>query len=221
MVSILNKKNKDFEIKEVTDSDFEKYGRILDSSLFEDAMRYLETSEVPETGNKYVAHDEGFHQSLKNTDIYDDIFGYVTLQYGYVNGNNESLNALEFHKSSEINITTTPIVLFLGDYKDIHDNEYHSTKLEVFYVPEKTVIEINAGVLHFSPCKVNDEGFKCGVILPFGTNQEFVQSTYSKPIESKLLFKTNKWLLAHYENKSLLEKNAYPGLRGVNYKIKY
>lgn len=221
MISILNKKNSDFEIKNISESNFEKYGKILDSKLFIESIQYLKTLNVPEFGNKYIAHDKEFLGNLSNTKMYDDIFGYSQLQFGYVNGNNEYLNALEYHKSSEINVAATDFVLFIGDYKDIQNNQYDSSKLEVFYVPENTVIEMNPGVLHFSPCKVTDKGFKCGVILPYGTNQEFVSSKYDLPSENHLLFKTNKWLLAHFENENLIAKNAYPGLLGVNYKIEY
>jgi len=221
MISKLNEENIDLQIKSITDKSFEKYGKILNTNLFMDAISFLNSLDVPTDGNKYIAHDEEFLNSLDNTKVYDDIFGYAKLQFGYVNGNNEYLNALEYHKSSEINIASTPFVLFLGDYKDIQNNEYHSSKLEAFYVPENTVIEMNPGVLHFSPCKVGDEGFKCGVILPYGTNQEFVTNSYELPKENQLLFKTNKWLMTHYENENLISKNAYPGLLGVNYKIKY
>ncbi len=221
MISIINKKNNAFEIKNISDKSFEKYGKILDINLFRDSVEYLSGLDIPKEGNKYIAHDKVFEIVLQNVKMYDDVFGFVKLQFGYVNGHNEYLNALEYHKSSEINISATPFVLFLGDYRDIENNTYNSEKLEAFYIPENTVIEIYSGVLHFSPCKVRESGFICGVILPYGTNQEFVVRNYELPVENQLLFKTNKWLLSHYLNETLVEKGAYPGLQGENYKIKY
>lgn len=221
MISILNNMNSELHIRNVTDERFKKYGRILDSKLFEDAFLYLNDLSIPITGNEYIAHDQHFQDSLVSTAVYDDVFGYVDLQFGYVNGKNEYLNALEYHKSSEINICATPLVLFLGVVHDITKEGYDSKNLEVFYIPKGTVIELHPGVLHFSPCRVNDEGFRCGVILPMGTNQDFVKSTYRIFQENELLFKNNKWLIAHFENETLLAKGAYPGLHGKNYKINY
>ena len=41
-------------------------------------------------------------------------FGEMEIQIGYCNGHNSMLNALEYHKSSEINVAATDAVLLLG-----------------------------------------------------------------------------------------------------------
>lgn len=221
MLQKLNEKNHGFSIKHVSSESFSQYGKVLDSSLFREAFSYLDQTEIPNIGNYYIAHDQQFADFVNDKSVYADLFGYMPIQFGYVNGNNSFLNALEFHKSSEINLIHTPLVLLLGKVNDIHNNEYDSGLLEAFYIPSDTVIEIYSSTLHFSPCKVNDSGFKCGVILPYGTNMDFVKASHFHSNEDYLLFKTNKWLLAHHENDTLIQKGAYKGIKGINYQVKY
>jgi hypothetical protein len=221
MIDNLIKKNPCIKIKNYTDKAFGAYGKILQSDLFHDAFIYLNKLDIPKSGNVYIAHDEDFFLSLQDVSPYDDVFGQIPIQFGYVNGNNSYMNALEYHKSSEVNIAATPMVLLLGHSCDIENNTYDSSKLEAFYIPKNSVIEINAGVLHFSPCRVIKTGFKCGVILPKGTNVSFVSAKNKGTLENELLFKTNKWLLAHVDNKTLIDKGAHPGITGQNYKVTF
>jgi hypothetical protein len=221
MLQKLNQKNHSFSIKHVTSESFSKYGRILNSSLYQGAFEYLEGTRIPSEGNFYIAHDQEFADYVNDKSIYADVFGYMPIQFGYVNGNNSYLNALEYHKSSEINVIHTTLVLLLGKVEDINNNEYDSALLEAFYIPENTVVEIYSSTLHFSPCKVTDSGFKCGVILPYGTNMDFVKASHLNSNEDYLLFKTNKWLLAHPDNDALIQKGAYKGIKGTNFQVKY
>ena len=41
-------------------------------------------------------------------------YGELPIQIGYCNGHNELLNAVEYHRSSEINLAATDAVLILG-----------------------------------------------------------------------------------------------------------
>ena len=41
-------------------------------------------------------------------------FGELPIQIGYCNGNNYLLNAVEYHRSSEINVAVTDLILLLG-----------------------------------------------------------------------------------------------------------
>jgi len=221
MIDILNKKNPNINIQKYTSKAFRKYCKVLSSDLFDEAFVYLNTLDIPEEGNRYVAHDELFESSLCDVSPYNDVYGNMPIQFGYVNGQNLHLNALEYHKSSEINIAVSPMILFLGHSNDIHDNTIDSGVLEAFFIPKNTVFEIKPGVLHFSPCKVEEKGFRCGVILPKHTNVEFINAKNKGSLEDKLLFKTNKWLLSHADNKTLIDKGAYPGITGLNYKITF
>ena len=79
-----------------------------------------------------------------------------------------------------------------------------------------TAIEVYASTLHFCPCEVQREGFGCVVALPVGTNIPL-----EEPSEDPLLFRKNKWIVAHDQNRSLIERGVVPGIDGVNYEIRY
>jgi hypothetical protein len=222
MLEKLKKLNPDLTILSIYDPAFSKFGRIHNINKFKEAINYLENStEVPKTNNLYVPDDSLFKKALTNTDIYTEIFGGIELQYGYVNGNNSYLNALEYHKTSEINIAVTPMVLMLGHVDDIKTRFFDTIHLSTFYLPKYTAIELYSKTLHFSPCKVQDTGFICGVILPEGTNVEFVKSVNYDQEENYYLLKTNKWLLAHEEFTPMVKAGAHIGLKGKNHKINY
>lgn len=222
MLEELREKNKGLKFYDVNDDHFQKFGRVIQKDYFTEAINYLKDKTViPSEGNHYVAHDENFEKVLKTVTPYEDVFGKVRLQFGYVNGHNQMLNALEYHKSSEINIAVSPFVLLLGSTSNIHNNMFDTNHVTAFYVPKGTVVEIYPLTLHFSPCEINNFGFKCGVILPYSTNMEFVKSNVLNQNGDRLLFKTNKWLLCHQEHKRFVELGAHIGLQGKNYKINY
>lgn len=210
----LRDKNPTITIYEVDSLWFQQYGRVLPLNKALDAIFYLQNTTIPTSGNQYVAHDDKFVKALQNTSLFDDIFGYVPLQYGYVNGHNTKMNALEYHKSSEINIALDDIVLFVGHAKQIVEGQLNTSNTTAIFVPKNTIFELYPKVLHFSPCATTSKGFRCGVILPRGTNLDLVVA----PME-KSLFKTNKWLLAHEEAATLIDQGAQIGLQGANLEI--
>jgi hypothetical protein len=58
---------------------------------------------------------------------------------------------------------------------------------------------------------------KLGVVgLLRGTN-----TPLNEPVSDKLLFRNNKWIIAHDENEALISKGVVPGIYGTNYKINY
>jgi hypothetical protein len=221
-LDILKKLNPEIKIYNINDSIFHAYGKVLDAQDFSTYFKYLEEkTTIPEFDNIYVAEDKNLSIFVNSISTIDEVFGNIEIQMGYVNGNNTKLNALEYHKSSEINIALTPLVLILALQTDLIDNQLDTNKVKVFFVPPKTAVEFHPKTLHFSPCKVSDGGFKCGVVLPLGTNTQFVKAKHYKDKENQLLFKTNKWLLAHAEHKKMVELGAYVGLKGTNIEIKY
>ena len=126
------------------------------------------------------------------------------------------MNAMEYHKSSEINIAITPLVLILGLEYDMDGNEYDASKAEAFYLDAGDTVEVYATPLHYCPCQVEDTGFKCIVGLPKTTNEPL-----SKAYDDKLLRNKNKWLICHEGNTGLINKGVYPGIHGENHKISY
>ena len=62
------------------------------------------------------------------------------------NGKNDTLNAVEYHRSSEINIACSDLVLLLGMEQDINrpDNTYDTAQMEAFLVPQGVAVELYA-----------------------------------------------------------------------------
>ena len=126
------------------------------------------------------------------------------------------MNGLEYHRSSEVNVAATPLVLILGLQYEMDGCEYDASKVKAFFLEKGDAVEIYSTSLHFCPCQVSDDGFSCVVVLPKDTN-----TLLEKPSEDKLLFKKNKWIICHDKNQGLIDRGVYPGLHGENYEIKY
>ena len=126
------------------------------------------------------------------------------------------MNAVEYHRSSEINVAATDAVLILGSEQDITDDFHYDTSLmEAFKIPKGTAVEIYGTTLHYAPCDLNNEGFKVTVVLPKGTNEPLDEA--HKDAEDKLITAKNKWLIAHAEGGQ--DPAAFIGLVGKNLNI--
>ncbi|MDP2791021.1 MAG: DUF4867 family protein [Rectinemataceae bacterium] len=215
-------------ILDLTASDFLRYGRILNLDVSSIAVLADEITSIDSQANRYVASlpDLERHPSAE---ALKPFFGYADIQVGYCNGPNSRLNAVEWHKSSEIDVAVTDLVLILGNRDDIDEaGRVDSGALRIFFIPAGAVVELLPEVLHFSPCKVHPEGFKSLIILPRGTNEALpMENPTAQPIaepsvpvpESRFLFMKNKWLIAHPERLPLIQRGAYPGIVGENIEI--
>ena len=211
------------KVKQVTDTSFRKYGKILTGIDFSEIYNVLEEMDYPEDV-EYAAsfgplEEPEFRQKLSNT-----LYGELSVEIGYCSGHNKMLNALEYHRSSEANVAVTDIILLLGHQSDItEDFTYDTAQLEAFFVPAGTAVELYATTLHYVPIgtKENDYAFKMGDVLPFGTNFPLgvtlgAEAEKEKLPEEKLLFAKNKWLIAHEESG---EEGAFIGLTGKNISV--
>lgn len=211
------------KVKQVTDTSFRKYGKILTGIDFSEIYNVLEEMDYPEDV-EYAAsfgplEEPEFRQKLSNT-----LYGELSVEIGYCSGHNKMMNALEYHRSSEANVAVTDIILLLGHQSDItEDFTYDTAQLEAFFVPAGTAVELYATTLHYVPIgtKENDYAFKMGVVLPFGTNFPLgvtlgAEAEKEKLPEEKLLFAKNKWLIAHEESG---EDGAFIGLTGKNISV--
>ncbi len=199
-------------IKSVFDESFKKYGKVLTSYNLDELLKEMENTPLPEDVI-YVPSDEKLESLTVFHQFRDYGFGGLPIQIGYCNGNNNKLNALEYHRNSEINVAVTDLILLLGKQEDINsDFTYDTTKVEAFFVPEKTAIEVYATTLHYAPCNANENGFKCVVILPEGTNTELTWNL-PKVGEDSIMTAKNKWLIAH---KDANISGAHCGLIGEN-----
>lgn len=200
------------KIKDITSNSFQKYGKILQGYQTLELLNEMKNTPLPENVI-YVASVEELENLPLAEEIQNRTFGGMPIQIGYCNGNNKKLNAVEYHRSSEINLAATDIILMLGMQQDI-DEEYHyqTDKIEAFYVPKGTMIELYATTLHYAPCTAKENGFRCVVILPKGTNEKLTFSVFPNG-EDKLLAARNKWLIAHEE---AAIDGAFCGLIGEN-----
>ena len=148
------------KIKNVTDPEFRRYGRIVDGYDFTEMIKVMEQTPLPEEVI-YVPSDNKLEKTEPAIDLKMRIFGELPIQIGYCNGHNSKLNALEYHRSSEVNVAVTDIILLLGSEQDIaSDFTYETSKVEAFLVPAGTGIEIYGTTLHYAPCGVDGNGFK-------------------------------------------------------------
>lgn len=204
---------------DVRGHEFKRYGTVhaLDTDGICATLR-RETALPEKPYNLYEPSCDALERDGALMDFLSGVFGDMDVQAGFCNGYNSAMNALEYHKSSEVGIAATDLVLLLGDALDIAGHQYDSNRLEAFYVPGGTCFELYAGVLHFSPCKVSDDGFRCLIALPRGTNTPL---RIAPPVGEKPLFKRNKWLLAHSEAATQRKNGAHCGITGDNFVVKY
>ena len=213
----LNEVN-DIPVTPVTDPSFASYGRIVTGYDFSSIISYMEErTEIPENGNMYVASVPEMEELPVKDTIQNRFYGEMPIQIGYCNGHNHLLNAVEYHRDSEINIAVTDLILILGKEQDItEDHTYDSSKMEAFLIPAGTTIEVYATTLHYAPCNVAASGFKCVVVLPKGTNTDITLEEKHTP-EDDLLFARNKWLLSHPDANIA---GSVAGIKGENLSVK-
>ncbi|WP_044748126.1 DUF4867 family protein [Bacillus alveayuensis] len=214
----LKAKNKHIRLFHVEDASFRKYGTIIKGLDVDDLIQeVVHFTHIPDEGNIYIHSAESLEKYPIKSVIENSIYGGFSIQIGYCNGKNSYLNGLEYHKGNEVNIACTDLVLFLGKVQDITENSYDTSLVEAFYIPKGTCLELFSTTLHFAPCRTMEKGFKCIVILPKGTNTQLKDEKCKQ--HDPLLFMQNKWLLAHPENHRLIERGAYPGLKGENFQL--
>ena len=181
------------KIYSLTDEKFRKYGRIVKDIDFTELVQEMEKTPVPEDVI-YEPMIEAFQRLPVARQLSDVFYGELPIQIGYCNGHNTLLNAVEYHRSSEINLAVTDAVLILGLEADIsEDYTYDTAHMEAFLVPKGTAVELYATTLHYAPCHVQEEGFQVAVILPVGTNAPLEK--VHTGAEDTLLAAKNKWLI--------------------------
>ena len=216
-------KNSTSMILSVQSSRFEQYGKIQEGLEVQDLLdKAAEITAIPDEGNVYVP-------SLKELEVFKSVekslapyYDHQPIQMGFCNGRNQSMNGLEYHKSPEVIMAVTECVLFLCPFDHLQDFEQVRTiDAELFYLPKGAVVLIKANVLHLAPCMVDQRGFKSIIVLPKDTNEpldkEEIEMRDSSPDkEDRLLFKKNKWILAHPEREQLVREHVHVGLVGEN-----
>ena len=92
------------KVLSVKDAAFKKYGRIVDNVDLTALVEAIKATPVPEA----VAYEPSV-ESLEATpcmkSLSETTYGEMPIQIGYCNGHNVMLNALEYHRDSEINLS--------------------------------------------------------------------------------------------------------------------
>lgn len=207
-------------IYSVTDARFRKYGKVIKNIDFFPLVEAMKETPVPEDV-VYEASVDSL-EALEVTKVIKDVFyGELPIQVGYCNGHNVMLNALEYHRSSEINVAATDAILLVGLESDISDDfTYDTANVEAFLLPAGMAVEVYATTLHYAPCQASDDGFQVSIILPRGTNTE-LETDHSKALgsdEDAMLTAKNKWLIGHPEGG--LAEGSHLGLIGKNLCVK-
>lgn len=205
------------EIKKVTDPSFRKYGRIVEGIDFTDLVEAIRKETPLPDGVAYEPSIKALEETTAAKALQRRTYGELPIEVGYCNGHNYKLNAIEYHRSSEINVAATDAVLIVGMQQDITDDfKYETAKMEAFLVEAGTAVELYATTLHYAPCSANEGGFKVGIVLPAGTNYPLQES--HEGWEDSLITAQNKWLIGHAEGG--LDAGAHIGLVGKNLDIR-
>lgn len=202
-------------VKSVLDPEFRNYGRVLEGYDFSELLKAMESTPCPSDGPIYVASVPELEATSAFAPLQEREYGGLPIEIGYCNGNNKKLNAVEYHRSSEINIAVgNGLILLLGKLEDVEpDFTYDTAKIEAYYLPAGVAVELFATTLHYAPCTAEgEEGFRDVIVLPRGTNFDLTAGPYTTG-EERLLAAQNKWLIAHEDAKI---EGAFNGLKGVN-----
>ncbi len=203
------------KLYDATDAAFRPYGRILGGYEVSEIVRTLKALPLPPRGVSYIPSEAALEALPISIILEQEFFGGLPMQLGCCMGYNSRLDALEYHRSSEINIAASQAVLLLGRQQDIDDSfRYDTSHIEGFIIREGMAVEIYATTLHYAPCCVNECGFRIAVALPRCTNLSLENPAGTCRAENRLLSARNKWLIGHPD--ADLPENSYIGLTGEN-----
>ena len=203
------------KILSVTDPLFKEYGSVLDIDSSEIVTYLKNKAKMPEENNIYVRDDSSMHSLKSIEEIKESVYGLGDIEVGYCNGYNSLLNCMEYHACPEVDIAADDLVLLLARKEDIHDGILNSKDVKAFLLKKGEAVILAPYTLHFSPCKLSKDGFRCAIILSDKTNMD-LESTP----KDKTLWKVNKWLLAHKDSKQA-SLGAYVGIVGDNLKVDF
>lgn len=220
----LQEKNREIDILPVTAPRFSQYGRVLERLVADEAVAFARENALPGDGVVYepsvagLEADEPFVQRVGQ-----QVYGGMAVQVGWCYGRNLQLNGLEYHKGTEVLVAVTDTLLLLGRFEDLVWGQhvtYDTARVEAFFLPQGSIVELCPWCLHFAPCHVHEEtGFCALIILPRGTNLP-LDFEPQREGESALLFARNKWLIVHPEAEALVQQGAYVGLVGENLRLR-
>lgn len=205
------------KIYDITDARFGRYGTIVRGYDFSELLENMGRRRIPDEV-EYVASDP----ALEALDIFKQFtcgfYGGMPVELGYCMGHNQKLNALEYHRGSEVNVSVTDYIVLVGCQQDIDEEfTYDTDRLEAFYIPAGLAVEFYATTLHYCACHVREEGYSHATFLPKGTNCPLDAGFVPATEEDRLLAARNKWMLVHAEGG--FDEGFPVKLRGENCRI--
>lgn len=204
------------KILSVNDPEFRKYGKVITGIDFSNIIREMGNMPCPDGEVVYVPSQPELEAAPEAKQVAESLYGGMPVQIGFCNGDNVLLNAVEYHRDSEINVAVTDLIMLWGSESDITDDfTYDTSKVVAFHIPAGTAVECYATTLHYAPCNYEGNKFRCVVVLPKGTNTDLDFKAEATP-EDKLLFARNKWLIGHPDAKI---DGAFNGLIGKNLNV--
>ena len=215
----IKKANPDKTIYDINNDEFADFGLVYKQYDLSKVTNYMDSKiEIPSDHNDYIPDDENIENDAAIKQIAADVYAGMPISAGPSVGQSTSFSAIEFHQGSEVNITFTDVVMVLGKRQDIHDYEYNAEEhAKLFFVPRGTVFEMYSDTLHYSPCKVDDGGFKAIVMVLQGTNQPLPDGFKAT---NKMIVKQNKFQMAHAVRKDKIAQGILPGVKGKLIDIK-
>ncbi len=91
------------KILSVKDPEFRKYGRVIEGIDFSNIIKEMGNTPCPDDV-VYVPSVKELEACPEYKQIAESLYGGMPIQIGYCNGNNVLLNAVEYHRDSEINV---------------------------------------------------------------------------------------------------------------------
>ena len=126
------------------------------------------------------------------------------------------------HKCSEVSVGPEDMVFMMYKVEDLSDQGTVDSKdVVAFYCPAGVAVEIYPHTLHYAPCKVDDKGFRCLVILQKGTNGPIEKPTQPLNHEDRLIMACNKWAFGHKDSSVVATRGGFEGILGENTRIQY
>ena len=210
----LCKQNPTYTIKQISDPEFTKYGKIYTNYDVTDVMEYMDKNiTIDKTSNIYVPSNAELEKIPSMQTIATDIFAGMPFEAGECTGQSSNFTAVEYHQGSELNVMLTDVVMVLGKRNILEENGTFNAKEqgELFFVPRGTVVEFYSDTLHYSPIKVDNSGFKIIVMLPAGSNQPLPENFHSN---NPRIVKKNKFQVVHESRTDKIKQGAQIGVSG-------
>ncbi len=186
------------EIPSVYSDLFKRYGKVVAGVDTAKVVELLKKTPLPQSGTTYVASEPLLEADRPLfEDIQNRIFGGLSVELGYCSGDNHVLNALEYHRNSEVNIAENDCLLMVAPASAIKDGILDTAAVETFLLPANTAVLFYETTLHYAPCNASGNSyFRVLVALPRGTNTARPEGVTHEG-EAGYLTHNNKWLFAH------------------------